>query len=85
MSDRGDVKDRVRRGQSVIARMIAERAFLAQRLLGVNVALDDKIRVGRHFEIVGLAFDDLERLFAQIASQQKLIQAVRQRRRGAER
>ena len=84
MRDGGDVEDRIRLGQRVIAGVVAKRPFLAQRLLRVHVAFDDKVRVGRHFQVVGLALDQFDGLLAQIAGEQELIQAVGQRRGGAE-
>jgi hypothetical protein len=41
--DGGDVEDGIRIGQRVVARVIAERAFVAERLGRVNVAFDDEI------------------------------------------
>jgi len=47
MRDGGDVKDGIRLGQCVIAGVVAERAFVAQRLGRVNVAFDDEVGVGQ--------------------------------------
>ena len=44
--DGGDVEDGIRLGQGVVAGVIAERAFIAQRLSRVNVAFDDEVGVG---------------------------------------
>jgi hypothetical protein len=44
--DGGDVEDGIRLGQRVIAGVVAERAFVAQRLARVNVAFDDEVGVG---------------------------------------
>jgi len=44
--DGGDVEDGIRLGQRVIAGVVAERAFVAQRLGRVNVAFDDEVGVG---------------------------------------
>jgi hypothetical protein len=38
--DGADVKDGIRLGQGVVAGVVAERAFVAQRLARVNVAFD---------------------------------------------
>ena len=38
---------RIRLGQSVITGVIAERAFVAERLARVNVAFDDEVGVSR--------------------------------------
>src|SRR5207302_5171334 len=43
MRDGGDVEDGIRLGQSVVAGVVAERAFLAQRLARINVAFDDEV------------------------------------------
>ena len=82
MRDGGDVKDRIRLGQRVIAGVVAERAFVAQRFLRVHVTFDDKIGIGGDFEVVGLAFDEFDGFFAEITGQQKFVEAVRQRRGG---
>ena len=44
--DGGDVEDGIRLGQCVVAGVIAEGAFVAQRLARVNAAFDDKVGVG---------------------------------------
>ena len=46
--DGGDVEDGIRLGQGVIAGMVAERTFVAQRLARANVAFDDKVGVGQN-------------------------------------
>jgi len=46
--DGGDVKHRIRLGQRVLAGVVAERAFVAQRLGRVNVTFDDEVRVGQN-------------------------------------
>ena len=43
MRDGGDVEDGIRLGQRVVAGVVAERAFVAQRLGRVNVAFDDEV------------------------------------------
>ena len=48
MREGGDVKDGIRLGQRVIAGVVAERAFFAQRLARVNVAFDDEVGVGQN-------------------------------------
>ncbi len=82
--DRGDVKDRIRLGQRVIAGVIAERALVPQRLARIHVAFDDEVGIGRHFQIVGLALDELDRFFPQIAGEQEFIEPIGQRRGGGE-
>jgi hypothetical protein len=77
-------KTGIRLGQRVIAGVIAERAFVAQRFGRVDVAFDHEIRVGRHFEIVGLALDQFDRFLAQVTGEQEFIEAIGQRRRGGE-
>ena len=58
--DGGDVEDGIRLGQRVVAGVVAERAFVAQRLGRVNVAFDDEVGVGGDFEVVGLALDEFD-------------------------
>ncbi len=41
-----DVEDGIRLGQGVVAGVVAERAFVAQRLARVNAAFDDEVSVG---------------------------------------
>ena len=50
---------------------------------GIDVALDHDVGAGRNLEIVGFALHQLDRLAAEIAGEQELIQPVRQRRGGA--
>ncbi len=64
--------------------MIAERPFLAQRLLRVNVTFDDEVGVGGNFQVVGLAFDQFDGFLAEITGEQKFVQPVGQRRGGGE-
>ena len=45
--DGGDVKDGIRLGQRVVTGVVAERAFVAERLGRVNVAFDDEVGVGK--------------------------------------
>ena len=40
------MEDGIRLGQCVVAGVIAEGAFVAQRLARVNAAFDDKVGVG---------------------------------------
>ena len=84
MRDGGDVEDGIRLGQRVIAGVIAERAFVAQRLGRVNVAFDDEVGVGGDFEVVGLALDQFDGFFAEITGEEKFVEAVGQRRGGGE-
>jgi len=48
MRDGCDVKDGIRLGQRVVAGVVAERAFVAQRLARINVAFDDEVGVGQN-------------------------------------
>jgi hypothetical protein len=82
--DGGDVEDGIRLGQGVIAGVVAERAFVAQRLGRVNVALDDEVGVGRDFEVVGLAFDEFDAFLTEITGEEKFVEAIGQRRGGGE-
>ena len=81
MRQRRYVKHRIQIGQRVITGVIAKRAFHPERFAGIDVAFDHKIRVGRHLQIVRLAFHQLDRLFAEITGHQKLVQAIGQRPR----
>ena len=65
--------------------MVAERPLVAERLGGVDEALDHDVGVGRNLEVVGFALHHLDRLAAEIAGEQEFIQPVRQRRGGAKR
>ena len=76
-------KTGIRLGQRVVAGVVAERPFLAQRLARVNVAFDDEVGVGRHFQVVGLALDQLDGFLAQVTGEEEFIQAIGQRRGGA--
>ena len=82
--DRGDVKNGIRLGQRVVAGVVAERAFVAERFLGVDVAFDDEVGVGGNFEVVSLALHQLHGFFSQVASEQKLIETIGQRCGGSE-
>ena len=84
MRDGRDVKHRIRLGQCVIAGVIAKRPFVAQRLGRINVTFDDEVGVGGDFEIVRLALHEFDRFLPQITSEEKFIQAVRQRCGGGE-
>jgi hypothetical protein len=64
--------------------VIAKRP-LGPQLPGLDVALKHKINIRRHFQIHGLAPDELHGFFPEKAREQDLIQTVRQRRRGGER
>jgi hypothetical protein len=58
--DGGDVEHGIRLGQRVIVGVVAERAFVAQRLSRVNITFDDEVGVGGDFEVVGLALDEFD-------------------------
>ena len=53
--DGGDVKDGIRLGQGVVAGVVAERAFVAQRLGRVNVAFDDEVALPPFLSIAEVA------------------------------
>ena len=80
--DGGDVEDGIRLGQGVVAGVVAERAFVAQRFGGVNVAFDDEVGVGGDFEVVGLALDEFDGFFAEVTGEEEFVEAVGQRRGG---
>ena len=84
MRDGRDVKHRIRLGQRVIASVIAERPFVAQRFGRVNVTFDDEIGVGGDFEVIGLALHEFDGFFAEITGEEEFIQSVRHRRGGGE-
>ena len=42
------MEDGIRLGQRVVAGMVAERAFVAQRLGRINAAFDDEVGVGQN-------------------------------------
>ncbi len=46
--DGGDVEDGIRLGQRVVTGVVAERAFVAQRLARINTAFDDEVGVGQN-------------------------------------
>ena len=75
-------KHRIIIGQRIKTRVIAERPLAAQRLGWIDVAFDDDIRVRRHFDIDGDAFDQLDAFLAQEAGEEDLIDLRRQRRGG---
>ena len=83
--DGGEVEDRVEVRQRIITGVVAKRPLLAQRFLGVHVALEHDVRVGGNFEIVGKALDQGDRFAAEITREQEFIQPVRQRGGGAKR
>ena len=49
---------------------------------GIDVAFDDEVGVGGHFEVVGFALDEFDGFFAEITGEQKFVEAVGQRRGG---
>ena len=71
-------------GKRVIAGVIAERAFVAQRLARVDVAFDDEVGIGGNFEVVGLALHEFDRFLAEVTGEQEFIEAIGQRRGGGE-
>lgn len=84
MGDGGDVKDGIRLGQGVVAGVIAEGAFHAERFLGIDVTFDDKVGIGGDHEVVGLAFDEFDRFFAEITGEEEFVEAIGQWGGGAE-
>ncbi len=69
--------------ERVEAGVVAEGAFAAQ-LAQFHVAFENDLGVGRHFEIDGLALDDLDGLAAQKTRDQKLFDFRRRRHDGGE-
>ena len=59
MRDGGDVENGIRLGQGVVAGVVAERAFVAQRLGRINVAFDDEVGVGQNGFNSGKMFSGL--------------------------
>ena len=84
MRDALDVKLRIRLGQGVITRVIAERAFEIEFLLRLNVAFQDKIAIGGHFEIVRVALHHLDGFLAEETREHHFVDAIGQRRRSRE-
>ena len=78
MRDAGNVKRRIRIGQTVDAGVIAERPFGAQVGI-VNVAFEHEFGAGRHFQIDGARLDQFNRFAAQESGERELIQHRRQR------
>jgi hypothetical protein len=70
VSDRGDVKDRIKVRQRVITGVIAERAFHAKRFFWINISFNDEVGVGRDFKAVRAHFHQFDRLFSQITRQE---------------
>ena len=66
MRDGGDVEDRIRLGQRVIAGVVAERVFVAQRFAQVNGVFDDQ--VGGRQNSFNLANDFTARLLGRTNS-----------------
>ena len=60
--DGSDVEDGIRLGQGVIAGVVAERAFVAQRLGRVNAAFDDEAALGKTVFNSGKMFSTLGQL-----------------------
>ena len=69
-------------GSRAIAGVVAERAFVAQRLGRVNVAFDDEVGGGGDFEVVGLALEEFDGFFAEVTGEEKFVEAVGQWRGG---
>jgi hypothetical protein len=59
------------RGRGAVAGVFAEGAFL-DLVVGADLALDDDLGVGRHFEVVGLALHQPRRLAGKHADQFRL-------------
>ena len=64
--------------------MIAEGALVAERFERIDVALDDEVGVGGHFELAGLAFDEVDGFAPQVTGHEEFVEAVGQRGGGAE-
>ena len=54
------MKNRIRLRQRIVAGVIAEGAFLAQRFARVNIAFDHKVRVGGDLKVVCLTLDEFD-------------------------
>ena len=67
--------------RSVVARMVAERPFVEERLSRVDIALEDEVRVSGSLEVDGLAGGELHGALPQEAGEGPLVDAVGQRRR----
>jgi len=72
------LKDRIRSRQRVISRVIAERAFVAQWFRWVHVTFNHEVGIGGDFQIIRLAFHEFNGFFAEIAREQKFVEAVGQ-------
>ena len=78
-----DVEDREVVGERVVARVVAERP-LPLRLALLDVALDDDLGVRGHHDVVRDRLHDLDRLAAQDAAEQVLLDHRRARSRRRE-
>src|SRR5580704_14052241 len=78
MRDAGDVEDGIEIFQRIEAGVITERSFGAE-LIEVNVAFQNYLGTGWHFEVYGLAFHQLNRFLAKESGDQVLLYV---RRRG---
>ena len=76
--DGRDVEDRVVVGEGVVARVVAERP-LAAHLVRAHITLEDDLSRGRHLDVDRLALDHLDRLVAQEAREDHLVDVARQR------
>ena len=81
MRDGRDVKDRKSIGGCIKARVIAERAFHLL-LVRINVTFDHNLGIRGRFDRLADALHEFDRLAAQIAGQQILVDVRWQRRGG---
>ena len=75
------MKNRVILDRGVKSGVIAERSF-RPRLPRLHITFEHEINVGRNFQIVRLAFHQLDRFLAQKPGEENFIQPIRQRRGG---
>ncbi len=79
MRDGRDVQDGIPVGQGIVAGVVAERPFQAQRFPRVDITFDHHVGIGRDFQVVRFATAVFDGLFAQVAGEEKLIKPVGQR------
>ena len=84
MGDGRDMEHGIRLRQRVVTGVVSEGTFHPQGFDRIHIPLDDEVGIGRNLEVVGLALDQFDGLFAQIPRQQKFIQAIGQRGCGGE-
>ncbi len=75
---RGDVHRRIVVRQRVEPRVVAERTLQHQRLTGVDVALEDQVRFGRHHQVAGDRPRQSDRAASQKAREHVLVDVGRE-------